>query len=300
MSSPETNPGSPPPNPLEFVRRQVSILEALFGADWFNNPSAATLSHPAYRRWLTCKDIVSRGGILRVPEQLRPFAEISLDNALYILCSHGNVQSFKLDDMSNYGHPDVVKRVRAMIATSNGFSSIMTELCYAAWNLSYKRKVTAHWVPGVADFEVVVSELSLPLVAECKHLGRETSRDRIVTDLRDANGQVKALQKECFGLAVIDVSEQVSSPTRWTAEIPADVTDFVRRTKSCLVRRNTSLSGALIVWSDFFVEPIPGQPRWHVCFRRRCQVVHHANPIKPLPSDTTPLEIGFTSEFILS
>jgi hypothetical protein len=120
-------------------------------------------------------------------------------------------------------------------------------------------------------------------------------------DLTDANGQVKALQKDCYGLAVIDVSELVHKPARWSAETPPSLAGLIGQTQQCLTKHHSALSAALLIWSDFFVEPIPGQTRRdHVVLQRRTELVRHRQPIRALPSDTTTIEPGFTVEFTVS
>jgi hypothetical protein len=274
------------------------LIESLFPPGWLSTPNASHANHLGWQAWRLASDIAARQGLIRWPDDLELFPKIAalmLDGWFLAECSGGNIQSLTAGTFSNYGDEKVRRRLAAVVLTSEGFPSVMTELSYAAWHLSKSHRVTAFEDPGVADFRIDIPEFDLPIIADCKRIAWGTKVSRMSKVINAANKQIKAVAIPCYGIVAVDVADKVSNPKEVSDEIPSTVQELIDEAQSAVAHSNSSVSGVLLIWNDFVRMGEPGvDPRSLVVLRRRSVLVEHKNPVRRLPKDRSSILVGNT------
>ncbi len=124
------------PLKLKFFITQKIILEELFGLKWFNSQIIKKSTHPALKRWKLCNKMIEQKGRFQLPydEPIIPeITQLTIENLAFIECSKGDVSTFSLGSIANYGDVLVQKRLRNELKSPNKYLDIQTELQYAAW-----------------------------------------------------------------------------------------------------------------------------------------------------------------------
>lgn len=284
----------------------MKILEDLFGQQWFSDRERKKSSHPAYINWKLCLKLIKQAGLLKYPADLQilpDIAKVILDSQIILQCSGGDISNLILGSFANYGSQSVRRRLKQVILQpdGNGFKSVMTELFYAAWHISEGHKVTAYEEEGYPDFQVIEEDLSLPLVTDCKRIQRDSNDLRFAKVINKANNQVKKLGVQCYGIAVIDITEKVRNPNVFSDEIPQSVLHIKEIVSNAIQKDNSSISAVLLFWDDYVVH---GDPRMSpdslIAYRRRSQIVKHCDPMHNLPEEIRLFNLGKTSIFRVS
>ncbi len=248
--------------------------------------------------WSLCKDLEARGGVIRWPEDASNLPEITgiiLDASTFIQCSGGDLRNLTLGSFANYGDPKVRRRLQSVVRDPIGFQSVMTELSYAAWHLSKGHSVTAYEEAGWPDFEIVVPDLPISIVADCKRIGAAARDERVQRVIKDANRQIKELSGPHYGVAVLDVSERIPHDLRLSDAIPKVILELRDQAIATLRSQNSSVNAAVLIWDDSTVLGEPSEPSSSmVVYRRRSLMVPHAAPrnLFAMPPDT--LAVGNT------
>jgi len=204
-----------------------------------------------------------------------------------------------LGTFSAYGDAKVRRRISSVIYEPRGFLSLLTELSFAAWNLSKGFAVTPYEHEGYPDFRVEMNDMDFPVVADCKRVSRESGVMRYKKIVDKANRQIKALGEECYGLVVVDIAERVPNALAFT--IPGAVRSAVSSVHSALRNYNTSVSAALLHWDEYLFSGGPTRSPSSLCaLQRRSLVVEHANPKHALPDDLPMREYAYTVDFPIS
>ena len=281
-----------------ILQAQKSILENLFGIEWFNKITKKNTMHPAFMRWKLCSDLLKRNGELFFPqdrEHLPEIARMFLDNSFIVTCTQGQFENFSFGSMTNYGDAKVQRRIRATISNPIQFLSTMTELSCAAFHLIRGHSVIAYEELGFPDFEALLPNWDLPIAIDCKRISRDTSTNRLGKVINKANKQVKALEKPCYGLVVLDVSEKVDNNSfELSDNIPSEIITLKDSVSIAISQENTSISGVLLLWDDFSIIETqkPRGSSLSLCLRRKNMLIQHARPKYPLGKDLDSVTIG--------
>ncbi len=273
------------------------MLEDLFGAEWFS--SSRKTQHPAYQKWALCNDLINQEGQLRFPKDRQHLEEITqlvLDNCALVEVTKGKLSSFELGCLANYGDVNVTKRMKSVIENPSQFLDILVEINYAAWHTLQGHMVQATESEGLPDFEVHINGLPFPLVTDCKRVHASTTDRRFPKLIKKANKQIKNLNKPCYGLAVIDISEKVPGLKRQSSEqIPLEVTRICKILKQSLRQYCRSVSGVLIVWKENLLVPMTDGSGGTLCFiRQHSHLLQHQAPRRKLPGNRKDLMIAYT------
>lgn len=284
-------------NLIDFFKAQKTILENLFGADWFIKDVIKKDNHPAYKRWLLSTKLIKQNGIVRWPEdkeKMSDIASIILDNFFIVKYSGGDLDRFTLGTFSNYNEK-VRKRIYTEIEDPSKFFDKLTELSYSAWHLSEGNEVIQYEEDGYPDFKVYIKDIDLPIATDCKRIKVDTQDNRFAKDITKANKQIKALNEECYGVVVIDISDKIRNPDVFSDEIPEEVERISRIVKSAILNFNSAVSGVLLIWDDYVMLGIPGKaPKSTFAYRKRNMVLRHSNPRKELPDGLNLFDLGNT------
>ena len=171
----------------------------------------------------------------------------------------------------------------------------MTELSYAAWHISKGHKVTAYEEEGYPDFQVLTEDVTLPLVTDCKRIQKDSSDLRFPKMINKANNRVKKLGIQCYGIAVIDVTEKVTNPNVFSDEILQSVLHITEVVSDAIQKDNSSISAVLLLWDDYVVHGEPGTSHHSLfVYRRRSQILKHRDPVHKLPEEIHLFEFGNT------
>jgi len=287
---------------VDFIKVQIKILESLFNKEWFASHRREIDCHPAYDKWKICKYLLSKNCKLKFPqdEKLLPlFCKILLDNVSIIQCTKGNIDTFTMGKLANYGDIEVQKRIKNTLKTLDGYRSINTELQHAAWHLSHNHSVEAFEKKG-SDQRVIIPSYKLPIFAECKTINKETNISRIKSILSKANKQIKNENSEAYGLVVIDLSAKTINNKKLTDSVPVELKNIINETKKILSNKYyKSISAALLFWPKISIlkpkKPSSGKGIY-VCLRTQSILIQHKNPTYGLNEDLGNLNFGNTIE----
>jgi len=254
----------------------------LFGQEWLKNQAKGFTSHPAYKRWLLCEDLLRRYDGLRLPEEeslLPELAQMVLDNQFLVACTHGQAGQFTLGDIANYGDEKVQKRIKSIIFNPSQFLDFITEISFAASHLWRGHQVVVYEEMGFPDFEIAIQGWDMPVAVDCKRIQQESSERRIGAVIKKVNRQVKKLEKPCYGLAVLDVTEKVENPGMFSNEIPAEVLRLEDITRHAVSLHNSSISAVILLWNEFSIIRTPQNQNFiSLWLQRRCEIIRHKKP----------------------
>jgi len=287
---------------VDFLKVQVKILESFFNREWFTNNRREIDHHPAYVKWKTCNYLLSTNGKLKFPqdEKILPlFCKILLDNVSIIQCTKGNIDTFSIGKLANYGDIEVRKRIESTIKTLDGYKSVNTELQHAAWHLSHNHSVEAFEKKG-PDQKINIPSYKLPILAECKTINKETSISRIKNIISKANKQIKNENSKAYGLIVIDLSEKTINDNSLNDDIPDELKDIINETRIILSNKYyKSVSAALLFWPRVnILKPKNNSlvKGLYIASRTQSILIKHKNPIYELNEELDSLNFGNTVE----
>lgn len=270
----------------KFLMAQKGILSGLFGLKWFEQHNDRTTRHPAYKRWKLCEALLSRNGRFKFPQDeplLPELAKVMIENVALVQCTKGELDSFKLGSIANYGDQAVQKRLRSEIKFPSKYFDVLTELQFAAWHISRKHQVKAYEKAG-ADHEILISGWDLSVISDCKRIARDTSASRIRKVIAKANQQIKQHPSSCYGIVVIDLSEKVPVCENITDCFPPELEVFRNEAVDALKFYYSSISAALLIWNEIhIIGPKGGGNLIMVVLRTRSKIVHHQKPKKAIP-----------------
>ena len=286
---------------IDHFETHKKILEGILGSEWFTSSVQHKKGHPAYIRWLLCKDIIERG--LKYPDHIEFLPEITammLDNYALLLCSRGDIDKNIFGSLANYGAASVVKRIQSEIINSDKFGDLLLELTFAAWHISREHNVIPTDEQGTADFEVLIPGHDFPIYTDCKRIKRNTSDSRFRKVIIKANKQIKISSKgqDCFGLVAIDISDRISPPEKLTDALPTEVQRVSVIINNILKEHFTSVSAVILFWNEFSMLGNPPEVlKSKVTLRRRTVLIRHIHPRKILSESSILSETGNTVEF---
>jgi hypothetical protein len=284
---------------LQFIQFQKIILEKLFPQNWFCERRRA--DHPAYQRWSLCIDLLKRGGHIRFPEQeasLPIYGRLVLDSTVLITLTEGDLQQLRLRSLDLYGDSSVQTFIRSRLTDAKQFEDVMVELAFGAWHKSRGHSVEPIEIRSFPDLKIVIPKYELPFFIECKKL-RSASLNRLGKEIQKANAQVKTVGTDCYGIAVLDVTDPVTAGRVEDDTLPASLNEIIKSVQSALHgNKNHTIGAAVLLWDDYMVYGQPPQTTM-VAFRRRFHVIYHDEATQPIPT-IAPLFEGFTVAYKLS
>jgi hypothetical protein len=280
----------------DFFALQLRILDDLFGVKWFRNKSR---DHLAQLQWNLCQEIISAGGMFQFKNS-RAQQELTLqcarllgDAAKLVESTEGDLATFRLGDLANYGDEKVTARLKSVIKDSHQYEDVLAELTCAAWHISKGHSVSVSEDPSRPDFRIVVPGWPLPVLADSKRIFGRALKNSINGHLKKANKQIKAASEPTYGLAILDITTQVSQPRELSDRVPVEVVRIEEDVRRELSKHFRSLSGAVLVWNEHVV--LASVPyRVMAVIRTRSLVVRHRSPYYVLPAELGPIMIAFT------
>lgn len=277
---------------------------------WFQAQGAKGSRHPALLRWIEAGHLEKKPTIARSDHIARSrwVSTLTFESYMLATVSGGDVGTFTVGTFSNYGDESVRRRIRAVVDHPLHFLSVLTELSYAAWHIDRGHAVTATEETGKADLVIRVPGLSMPIVADCKRVGRDSLIERFPKLITAANRQIKAHGVRGYGVAVLDVSDWVSDasaiqrtrdPQREPISdaVPVEISKAQAVCAGALRQHNSSVSCALIIWNEFlFIGPDDAHGHTLCILRRRCAQVRNANARTPF-IESPPINGELTVSF---
>jgi len=285
------------PDGAEVLRLHQRVLERTFPEGWFS--AKPRLNHPAYERWKLCEDLLTSGGSIKYPSQeplLPQLGRIILDSSVFVMLTEGDLAKAETGLLSSYGDLSVQSFMRSRLPDRRLFEDVMVELAFGAWHKSRGHRVTPLEVEGYPDLEIRLPGIALPVLAECKRLSTE-SENRIRNVLTKANSQIRTRGGECYGVAVLDVSNVVNAGRVNDDRLPLALQAVVGTVNSALQRQNRAVAAALLLWDDYMMVGTPPEPTL-VVFRRRYVTVRHGAPEREIPEGASLFE-GFSTGYWL-
>lgn len=285
-----------------LLRLQTTLLESFLSPAWLTSPR--NVRHVATRNWRLAQGLLQAGGHLPLDrafllQHLPDVARMLLDAMALSTVSGGG--TFSLGQFANYGDDDVRRRIDSIKGNAVGFASLMTEFAYAAWHEMKGHKVTAYDADSFPDFRVNHPRLSLPIIADCKRIRKDTLARRYRKVIAKANKQVKTLGVDGHGIAVLDISEKTD---KVVIDLQGDPNRLaVQEAKDCatgeMVDCNKSLSGVLLQWDEckiFGFEKMEEYGGVKIALIRYHEFLYHPNARFPLPREDLGLHPTFTLE----
>lgn len=286
---------------LEFLRVQQKVILDLMGKEWFSRPKNRISHHPAYQKFLVCDKFISQEGRIRWPEDrdsikhLCAVLLVLLDSFDLVRSSGTKTDMFEfrsnvLSDFSGFGDNKSSSRIKSIINDPNIFSSLLTELSFAAWCFSKEYTVTPFEYDGYPDFKIEINGEHTPIFVECKKLMEGYGKSRISKIISKANKQIKATNKRGCGVVIIDATRIIENPNVFSDEIPEKIIELEGLIANSISSQNSLVSAVMIVWNDYVAMGEPSKSaRMQFTFRRRQILIHHKSPIVEL-SESHPIE----------
>ena len=265
---------------LAFLEAQKRILEGLFGCDWFYKGAKTIEKHPAFKRWQLCDLLLQRAGRFRFPEdnELLPrLARMLADNRALVWCTAGDVSSFSLGSIANYGDSAVLRRLRSEIGFPSKYLDIQTELSWAAWHLQQGHSVMVYETAGV-DHRIDIPGWELPVLSDCKRIAPETLAARVRWVIKKANQQIKRHKIPCYGVAVVDLSAKLPIYDLQTLSdnFPPELTACREAAIEALRAHYSSVSAVVLFWNEVAIlGPEDGTKKILVNLRTRSELVQN-------------------------
>lgn len=279
-----------------LFKAQKIILERLFVQDWFIKDVDKKNNHPAYKRWLISEKLFSQNGIIKYQEDIMAdIAQIIIDNGFLVEYSSGDLDRFVLGDFLNCDEK-VLNKIYSEIEDPSKFFDKLTELSYAAWHLLNGNKIIPYEEDGCADLKIIIKNLDLPIVVDCKRIKADTQDRRFAKDIVQANKQIKKLKEklkeECYGIVLINISDKIKN-SGILSEIPGDVKRIMNIVQDAIRSNNSSVSGVLLTWDEWGEYKIGIQESTFV-HAKKSVFVRHLNPKKQLPFKESLFNFGGT------
>lgn len=285
---------------FEFFQQHVKLLEKLVSNDWFNK--AKNKQHPAYKKWEFCKKMESQNGIIKFPEQtseLPIFAQTLIDSAILITVTEGNLQRLSMGSFDKFTKP-VKDKILNSLHHPTQFDDVMLELSFAAWHLMEKHKAEVLETSGYPDVKIIIPKTKIPVFAECKNI-KVDKNNRIATEIKKANKQLKRVKEKHYGIAVLNVATPIKLHQVSTDIFPARVNEIISFIKGLLSsNKYRSIGAVILIWDDYIEIGKPPQ-KTLLAYRRRFIRIDHT-PVEgclSLPRNINLFK-GFTSTYSLN
>lgn len=273
-----------------FLKAQKKVLEDLFGTEWFRTDARKRSQHPAFMRWRLCELLLQREGAFRLPKERLLLPELGraiLENLALVQCTKGDITSFSLGSVANYGDHAVQRRLQSEIAFPSEYLDIQSELQWAAWHLQQGHSVTAYETAGV-DHRIDIPGWSLPILSDCKRIAEATSPGRVREVIKKANRQIKRHNIPSYGITVIDVSEKVPlyDISSLSDDFPAELVPYKEEVSAALRTHYKSVTAVVLYWNEVAVLGSMDSPgRILLSLRTRSELLQHEHPRYPFASD---------------
>jgi hypothetical protein len=273
----------------DVFKAHLLLLESLLPSGWF---STRHPRHPAFHRWSLLKDYVENNAVPQATDGdgLCLLAELLLDGFHVMAACGGKISDLHIGKLANYGDAAVQQRIRAVTPDATDFLAVMTELSRAAFHIGLGHSVRAVEGTSLADLVVNIRGHEIPVIMDCKHVDERTSLTRFPKYVQDVNRQVKAHGTECYGVAILDVTNRArrfiehkrSRPT-FRQHVPGEVREAVRALLPALRRFNSSVGAALILWNE--IRLLPEGPSHRLIVSKRTRLLSHREPKRRIPDD---------------
>jgi len=286
-----------------MVRAQQVVLEETLGRAWLEANVKRGSLHPACERWRVCERFHKSGGRLRVPTELElahSLMEVMADNLSLVQCSAGDIKSFSVGALANYGDAQVLRRLKKVLHHDTQFGDALLELSCASWHLLNKHEVMATEREGKPDLHIVIPGWSVPVFADSKRVSART--DNVIEGvIEKANRQLRNSgvceeSQTGLGIVYIDVTLRLGVLDRERGDdvpvVVQEVTDLILRR---LYRHNRSVSAVVLLWRERATGTdgkIP--PLVSLLLLWRCLVIRHRRPHIALPANDARVRVQGT------
>ena len=283
-----------------LIQAQKRLLEELFPAGWFLSANRRHLRHPAYVGWRLFADLLARKGRVRIPDDIelvQKFLLALLDNIFFIDATRGTPDAQKLGDLANYGDMAVCRRLREVIQHPRQFLDVLVEVSCAAWHVSHGHDVTATEKTGMPDLALGIPGWHLPILAECKRVGKAAKYSRFKAVIQKANSQIKCAGQRCHGLLYLDVSDRVEKAS-FGNSLPNEIVKIQEEVQRCLRQHYTSVGGVVLLWKGHTTRTLStkdGREALACVLYYQSHLIRHRKPEEPLPENAEPIMLGYTS-----
>lgn len=227
--------------------------------------------HPAYIHWKLCKRAIEQKGSFFIPEQENDFIEFGriIFNSLILNdISEGDMQTFKLGNIRNYGEENCQKKIISRIHKKEAYEDLLVELYVADWYKSKKLLVEPIEKEGYPDFRILNKNINKSVFFECKHLRTDNTK-RIQKIIKKANSQLlNAIidsNDNSGSIVILDISNLVQSVQIFhdlssfqekgkiiKNEIPDKAKNIIEIISKELSKKTRSINAALVIWDEFF------------------------------------------------
>ena len=278
------------------------LLEEIFDPSWLTRQAHFGNPHPAVAHWALCQEYLKSEGVLswqRSIDTSKMMADAILGIHWLIVASEGNPQTFGLGNFLNYGHADILARLRNEAKTPGGYSGVMTELMFAGWCVANNVNVVASSAPSVADFVVRGLDGADECCVECKSLEVSSSIvRRVKARLSEANTQIKATSDKLPGVALVRLNNVWVNDFSDLGNQPTEVTASVIAAKRVLNAHLRSVSSAAVLWDEFNLRDSKERPGvTYAILRRHSLWVDHQAPRLSFRNVSRFHELGATLVF---
>lgn len=260
-------------NRTGFFEFQKKLLENFFSSKWFVEKK--NVKHSAYKYWMFCNKIINQNGFKYETrkQDLPLLGEILLNTFFLTKITDNQISTLKLGNFDFYGDDDVQKKIITRIHDEEQFGDLMTELFIGAHHQINNHNVTPLEVEGYPDLFVELKNRNI--IYECKKLHTITS-GRISKIIRKANNQIKSIDRQGYGVLIIDASLLVGIRQTHDDNIPAIIENTKKFIKNAITgEKNRSIRSVIITWDDY---QLRGEDslKTLVAFRRRTQKLIHS------------------------
>lgn len=272
---------------IKFFEKHMELLKVVFSEDFFSNIKNET--HPAYIRRQLCKNIIEQKGIIKYPEQkdeILLIGRIILDSLIHIILSDGNIQDIKFGIKKFYGDKNVLKKIESRIINDKQFEDLMVELYFASWHKGKNHTVILFEEDGYPDMKINIPNYEIPIYAECKNV-QFGHYKRLNSILKKANKQLKKVKEDCYGIVILDISQNSSLLIEKDDSIPSSIKDIIKDVSRILTgKKNKSISEAILIWNDCIIKEQKSKFSLYF-FRKRYYVVKpkEVDNIKIIPKN---------------
>lgn len=281
---------------LQLFERNKLLLEDLFGPEWFRSATRIQ-DHPAYRRWVVCRDMLVRGGSFSFPfdhDQFMQVVAMILDHG-HLATVSGGTSAFSLGNFANYGDAAVRRRIRAVAHDAKQYRSLQVELAIAGWCAqSDGLCVTPYSSTAFADFRIDIGSDGTSVLLECKCIEEGTKASRLSKITQSANAQIKAVGLSVPGVLLVNISNMVPQRPGLSDNCPDEVSQIRAQFEAVLQRSNRSVSATLLTWDEYAISNNDREHATFVSLRRRSLTIDHLQPRYKLPKDNPLRSYGNT------
>jgi len=288
-----------------FFETPMLVLESLLTKDWLLDDTPRKKLHPAITRYKLCRELAESDGSFRAAsfEDLTELASLLHDSVSLIRCTGGEVGSFRLGELANYGDAGVQARILREVRSPTKFLDVLSELQWAAWHEGAGHRVTAFETSGV-DHMIEIPGWKLPILSDCKRIAAARTARRVRRVIEKANRQIKEHSTPAIGVVVIDLSDRC--PTfdlgSLTDSFPDELGEYRAAAQASIREWYTSVSAVVLVWNEISIlRDAEADEFLLVTLRARSELLTHHCPVYPLELDAQKGALGYAGqvEFVI-